>query len=98
MVIASTAVRTSVPLKCFPCGTSLKKSRSGDWMLIHRVPPFPCIVLCWLTVTVLKMRNRKFSSHQWRAEGGFGRFNPPPPRNSEGPPKSCQTQPDCENC
>ena len=22
----------------------------------------------------------------------------PPPRNSEGPPKSCQTQPDCENC
>ena len=22
----------------------------------------------------------------------------PPPRTSEGPPKSCQTQPDCENC
>ena len=21
-----------------------------------------------------------------------------PPQNSEGPPKSCQTQPDCENC
>ena len=33
----------------------------------------------------------------WRTEGrGFG--PPPPPRNSEGPPKSCQTQPDCENC
>ena len=30
---------------------------------------------------------------QWRTEGGFK-----PPRNSEGPPKSCQTQPDCENC
>jgi hypothetical protein len=29
--------------------------------------------------------------------GGFGVFNPPP-RNFEGPPKSCQTQPDCENC
>ena len=28
--------------------------------------------------------------------GGWG-FKPPP-RNSEGPPKSCQTQPDCENC
>ena len=28
--------------------------------------------------------------------GGFGVFKPPP-RNSEGPPKSCQTQPDCEN-
>ena len=27
-------------------------------------------------------------------EAGFK----PPPRNSEGPPKSCQTQPDCENC
>jgi len=29
--------------------------------------------------------------------GGFGEFNPPSPRNSEGPPKSCQTQPDCGN-
>ena len=28
--------------------------------------------------------------------GRFGVFKPP--RNSEGPPKSCQTQPDCENC
>ena len=25
-------------------------------------------------------------------------FNPPLPRNSEGLPKSCQNQPDCENC
>jgi len=32
---------------------------------------------------------------QWRTEGGWG-FNPP--GNSEGPSKSCQTQPDCENC
>ena len=30
--------------------------------------------------------------------GGLGCSTPPPPRNSEGPPKSCQTQPDCENC
>ena len=28
--------------------------------------------------------------------GGLGCSTPP--RNSEGPPKSCQTQPDCENC
>ena len=28
--------------------------------------------------------------------GGFGVFKHP--QNSEGPPKSCQTQPDCENC
>jgi len=35
---------------------------------------------------------------QWRTEGGgFGVFKPPP-RNSESPPKSCQTKPDCENC
>ena len=39
---------------------------------------------------------RLFEVMQWRAEGGFGGFNPP--RNSEGPPKSCQTQTDCENC
>ena len=30
--------------------------------------------------------------------GEFGVFENPPPRNSEGPPKSCQTQSDCENC
>jgi len=36
------------------------------------------------------------SRSQWRTEGSLG-FNPPP-RNSEGHPKSCQTQPDCENC
>ena len=29
--------------------------------------------------------------------GGVGGSNPPP-RNSEVPPKSCQTQPHCENC
>jgi len=33
---------------------------------------------------------------------GWGRgvrvLNPPPPRNSEGPPKSCQIQLDYENC
>ena len=32
-------------------------------------------------------------------EGCLGVFNPPThPLDSEGPPKSCQTQPDCENC
>jgi len=39
-------------------------------------------------------------SAQWRTkgEGGWGFISSPPPRNSEGPPKSYQTQPDCENC
>ena len=32
---------------------------------------------------------------QWRTEGGrVGVLKPPHPRNSEGPPKLCQTQPD----
>ena len=34
---------------------------------------------------------------QWRTERGVWGAEPPP-RNSEGPPKSCQTQPHCENC
>ena len=38
-----------------------------------------------------------FCYNQWRTEGGFGVFNSPFPLNSEGLPKSCQTQPDCEN-
>ena len=33
---------------------------------------------------------------QWRTREGLG--VPNPHRNSEGPPKSCQIQPDCENC
>ena len=36
-----------------------------------------------------------YCSVAYRQAGGG--FNPPTPRNSEGPPKSCQTQPDCEN-
>ena len=39
------------------------------------------------------------SPNQWRTEGGeVSAIQTPHPRNSEGPPKSCQTQPDCENC
>jgi len=34
---------------------------------------------------------------QWRTEGGLGGGGSNPPRNSKGPPKSCQIQPDCEN-
>ena len=43
---------------------------------------------------VLLLKRRDYS--QWRTEGGEGQV--PPPRNSEGPQKSCQTHPDCENC
>jgi len=44
---------------------------------------------------VLSGSHRRF--RQRRTEGGFGGSNPPPPGNSEGPPKSCQIQPECEN-
>jgi len=43
--------------------------------------------------------DKLYTPDQWRTEMGVGGFNPPPPfRNSGGPPKSCQTQPDFENC
>ena len=41
-------------------------------------------------------RNRYLCSGVPSGGGGFEGFNPPP--NSEVPPKSYQTQPDCENC
>ena len=34
----------------------------------------------------------------YRGAGAWGGLKIPPPRNSEGPPKSCHIQPDCENC
>ena len=41
----------------------------------------------------------RLENEHWRTEGGGGlRSSNPPPRNSEGPPKSCQTYVDCENC
>jgi hypothetical protein len=36
--------------------------------------------------------------YQWRTEGGGVLKPPSAPRNSEDPQKSCQIQPDCENC
>jgi len=42
-------------------------------------------IACWIQTR---------TQNQWRTEWGVN----PPPRNSEGPPESFQTQPDCENC
>jgi len=39
---------------------------------------------------------RDHSENQWLTEGGSLGCSTPP-RNSEGPPKLWQTQPDCEN-
>jgi len=51
------------------------------------------------------MATTKGNAMQWRTEGRFGGGGSSPhptptptPRNFKGPPKSCQTQPDCENC
>ena len=40
------------------------------------------------------MEHVSVKSDQWRTGGGFK----PPLRNSESPPKLCQTQPNCEKC
>ena len=36
-------------------------------------------------------------AHQWRTQGGFG-CSTPPPEIPKAIKKSCQTQPECENC
>jgi len=48
---------------------------------------------CFWYVNDLTMVNVSLRS-SGVARGWFGGFKIPPPRNSEGPPKSCQTQPD----
>ena len=56
------------------------------------------LVMQWQVAHCLQFLEVLIGSQQWRTEGRGG-FQPPPhPRNSEGPPKSYQTQPDCENC
>ena len=51
---------------------------------------------CWTVQGSNPDRGNNFSRLQTVAyRGGVGVFNPPP-RNSEGPPKACQTQPHCE--
>jgi len=42
---------------------------------------------CFGVITIIR--------EQWPTGDGV---QTPLPQNSEGPPKSCQTQPDCENC
>ena len=60
----------------------------------------PSFSLQSISRNIISMRPRCFlanflQSVTYRGEvWGFQ----PPPRNSEGPPKSCQTQPSCENC
>jgi len=55
------------------------------------------IILKFVNVNCMKNRPVESALVQWRTEGRFGGVQPPPPYFG-GPPNSCQTQPDCENC
>jgi len=61
----------------------------------------PSDVWCDLSYKIMPLYSSSYSRHTSRNRRGGGRglgFQTPPVRNSEGPPKSCQTQPDCEKC
>ena len=73
--------------------------KSAKSFLLHsclKIEVLPCIKQ---VASELRRPTVFISTHQWRTEGAWvWGVQPPPPRNSEGPPKSCQTQPDCEKC
>jgi len=54
-------------------------------------------LVCFLPGRAKDYQQPCISCASGRTEGGLGGSNTPS-RNSEGPPKSCQTQLDCENC
>jgi len=68
------------------------------------------VKVLWLLATKWRTHKRRDTrvtcvrvpKHVWTPvacrEGCLGGFKPSPPRNSKDPRKSCQTQPDCENC
>jgi len=64
-------------------------------MHVHDPQSTPLPFIVWFQG--LSDLQRQHYSVAYQGEG-FGVFKPPLPRNSEGPPKSCQTQPNCENC
>jgi len=88
----------------------LFRSLDGDPSLIVNGVLLVCAIGGGLIFAKVVKRLRKrpktpkycdvYAPRQWRTEGGWGGSNSalPPFRKSEGPPKSCQTQPDCENC
>ena len=86
--------------QCFLSKVSLISSRLHGVQSEKIVVYIVIVLQTWSFRTVLRLH----ISHQIiiRPSGvprvGFGVLKPSPPRNSEGPPQSCQTQPDCENC
>ena len=77
---------------------SRKKFLFTAWPSFHLLP-FVRWFVYHKTEVKFTCSSNYIEHYQWRTEGGgTWSFQTPPPRNSEGPPKSCQTQPDCENC
>ena len=62
-------------------------------MLLHHFSHCQAICLIPIKWIINSWDVRSGSLDQWRTEGGLGCSNDPP-RNYEGPQKSCQTQPD----
>ena len=85
----------------FPCVCGLEPSvgfsKFSTRVLYKKLSSRRIFVNIGSVAVILYWGRKWFYTHtQWRTEGGFGVFNPPP-RNSEGPPKSCQNNPICEN-
>ena len=90
---------------CTACNSSHLRTNSINFSSISEEKPVSIrckhiLETYWTrrwTVHSIRIEQVQIGSDQWRTEGGvFGGSTPP--RNSEGPPKSCKTQPDCENC
>ena len=88
---------------CFSTATMVPRTRLNVTLYVHCLSSLPFgkktrrQSLSGMNVSK-HSHNAICSTYQWRTEGGFGVFKIPPQKNSEGPPKSCQSQPDCENC
>ena len=65
----------------------------GKCRLMHMLTVANITVYCVLAIWYISSSVRSYVPVALPGGGG----STPPPRNSEGPPKSCQTQPDCEN-
>ena len=68
-------------------------------ILLATAPPILYVYLFYIFDMFEQRIWRSYIVEQWRTEGrgGLGGSNYTS-RNSEGPTKSCQNQPDCGNC
>ena len=73
----------------------LKELASG--LVLHRHIERKCKEISVKVVKAL-LQNAKTFGNSGVPRGVIWGFQPPPHRNSDGPPKWCHTQRDCENC